>query len=91
MIQVRLAKLFVVHFEWNTAYGCWPVLKVSKLNGEMIIDLPYSRVIYTPAKILKYWAAHHWGEAHEVIEHKRDRDEHTHANSAHFAAASKDQ
>lgn len=47
---VKLGALCALHADGALAYGVLPLLEIMRLNGELIIDLPYCRLIYTPGR-----------------------------------------
>jgi len=50
MVYVRLKGLCALHAEWGRELTASPLFSWQPCNGEIILDMPYCRVIYTPAK-----------------------------------------
>ena len=48
MFYLRLGKLFAIHFEGARALTAQPLIDIESYNGEIIFDMPYSRLIFTP-------------------------------------------
>ena len=52
VIYVRCFRLFALSIELTKEYTLRPFLRNNTCNGEIIIDIPYTRVIFTPQHIL---------------------------------------
>lgn len=49
MIHISLGGLVTIHAEGAWAYGLSPAWKVSHFGREFVLDIPYCRVIISPA------------------------------------------
>jgi hypothetical protein len=50
MIYIRLGSLCAIHVEWARALRITPLFVMERFNGEVIFDLPFCRLIYTPGR-----------------------------------------
>lgn len=48
MIHISLDGVGAIHAEWARAYGRSPAWKMSHFGQEILLDIPYGRVIITP-------------------------------------------
>ena len=53
MFYVRIAKIFALYYEWNTAFTKKPFLHVYACHDDLIFDMPYSQLIITGPRGLK--------------------------------------
>jgi hypothetical protein len=53
-LYCKAGQLFALYIEVDREYGYKPFLKWRNYEGEKILDLPYSRVIFTPRSVLKH-------------------------------------
>ena len=48
IIHISLDGLGALHAEWALAYGRSPAWKMSRFGREIVLDIPFARVIITP-------------------------------------------
>lgn len=51
MIHISLGGIVTIHMEGAWAYGFYPSWKISRFRREIVLDMPFSRVIITPGTI----------------------------------------
>ena len=52
MAYVRLGRLGILFVECSRELTAWPQFSLQRYRSEIIVDLPWCRAIYTPAKRL---------------------------------------
>ena len=53
MLYLNIGTLFAIYAEWSKTFAARPLFEKSEYKDELIFDLPFCRVIYTPGKCLK--------------------------------------
>ena len=53
VVYWRWGDIFALHAEMSIESGASPLLDVTILWGEILIDFPYGQVIFSPPKALK--------------------------------------
>lgn len=48
IIHISLDGLGAIHAEWALAYGRSPAWKMSRFGREVVLDIPFARIIITP-------------------------------------------
>lgn len=57
-LYMRAGKFLAIHIEICPKYGIKPFLAINTCKRETIIDIPYSRIIISGSKALKYESEH---------------------------------
>jgi hypothetical protein len=52
-LYLKSRKLGAIHIEFSTNFGISPLYSFSKWKNELIVDLPWARIILTPPENLK--------------------------------------
>jgi len=49
---ITFCNYFAIHFEFNTKFGITPFFSTYYCKNEVIVELPFIQIIYTPLKAL---------------------------------------
>jgi hypothetical protein len=52
MLYVKFSNYFALLAEMDKSYGFLPLYSFQSCNDELIVDIPYIRIIFTPGKNL---------------------------------------
>jgi|GEM_PF-3469698 len=62
MTYLRLGSICALHIEMCRAFTATPWFAMDGRNGEMIVDVSYCRIIYTPGRLIDPCRDKYFGE-----------------------------